>query len=117
AGVDQPMATFNSSPTTGLLDTTVNHRFFAVTDVPDAATQSPPYTWNITFTATSAAISTYQQSLSTVTSVIGGACGAPTPTPTATPSPTPTPTASVPPQPPASCTPGYGSATPTAPGG
>jgi prepilin-type N-terminal cleavage/methylation domain-containing protein len=110
---DQQLSTFNGSPTTGLLDTNTKKVFFAVADVPSAGAAAPPYTWNTTFTATSASISTYTQSLTGVTSVTSSACGAPTasptPTPTTTtttsptPTPTPTSTATTPSQPAAPC--------------
>ena len=119
-GTDPPLDTFNGSPTTGLLDTNVTQDIVAVADVPSAGAQSPPYTWTVGFTATSAAIPTYQQTLATTTTVVSGACGAPTPTPTS-PTPTPTTTTPAPPtaptQPAAPCTPALGNATTSTPNG
>ncbi|MGZ6792887.1 MAG: type IV pilus modification PilV family protein [Mycobacteriales bacterium] len=104
-------ASMNASgtPTTGLLDPTTDINFFAVATLPTAAATPPPYVWNTTFRATSAAQSSYYTELKAVTTVQSTPCGAvasPTPTPTAsaTPSPTPTPTATAPAQPAASCT-------------
>ena len=90
--VDQQLATDSGAPTTGLMDTNSVKKFFAVADVPSAASVAPPYSWNVKFTATSAAVPTYSQTLQTTTSVQSGACtGNPGPSPSPTPSPTGTP--------------------------
>ena len=110
AGVDQPISTDPTSglPTTGLLDPNGTMNFFAFATAP--ATTG---LLQVSFTATSGAISTYMQTLTTNTTVQTAACtgatASPTPTATATatstPTPTPSPTASVPAQPSTACAP------------
>lgn len=110
-------------PSTGLLEPTTSARVLAVASVPSAGSNPPPYTWNVTFTVTSVAQTTYSQSIATATAVQSGVCTTtPTPTSTATPTatvtptttPTPTPTATpVPPTQPAAPCPAFGGA-PTA---
>jgi len=103
---DSPMSTDPTSglPTTGLLDPNGTMNFFAFATVP-----STTGLFQVSFTATSDAIQTYQQTLTTNTTVQTAACtgatASPTPTATATTSatPTPSPTISAPAQPNASC--------------
>jgi len=91
-------------PTTGLLDPNGTLNFFAFATAPATAGLM-----QVNFTATSAAIQTYQQTLTTNTTVQSAACTAatasptPTATATATTSPTPTPSISTPVQPATTC--------------
>lgn len=105
---DSPMSTDPTSglPTTGLLDPNGTMNFFAFATVP-----STTGLFQVSFTATSDAIQTYQQTLTTNTTVQTAACTGATasPTPTATTTtttsatPTPSPTISMPAQPDATC--------------
>lgn len=108
AASDPQMSTDASSglPTTGLLDPNGSMNFFAFATVP-----STTGLMQVSFTATSAAINTYMQTLTSNTTVQTAACtgatatptSSPTPTATASASPTPTPTISTPTQPSTSC--------------
>jgi len=106
AGVDQPLSNDATTglPTTGLLDPNGTMNFFAFATAP--ATTG---LLQVSFTATSGAISTYMQTLTTNTTIqtvaCTGATASPTPTSSSssTPTPTPTPTASAPTQPDTSC--------------
>ncbi len=131
SGTDTSLGTDPASglPYTGLLEPTTSARVLAVAPVPSSGSNPPPYTWNITFTATSVAQTSYAQSIATATAVQSGVCtSAPTPTSTATPTATPTPTptatptptstATVPPtQPAAPCAPFAGAPTASVGGG
>lgn len=108
AASDTPMPTDPTTglPTTGLLDPNGTMNFLAFAT-------APPTTGllQVNFTATSAAISTYQQTLTTNTTVQTAACTGATASPTATATatatasatPTPSPTISAPAQPSTSC--------------
>jgi prepilin-type N-terminal cleavage/methylation domain-containing protein len=105
SGVDTGLPNDPTSglPSTGLIEPTSSFAVVAVAAIPSSGSQAPPYTWTITFTATSVAQPTYAQTQALLVSVQAGVCsGAPTPTPT-TPTPTPTPTSLAPPQPPSPC--------------
>jgi prepilin-type N-terminal cleavage/methylation domain-containing protein len=100
AGTDTALGTDSSTsrPWTGSLEPTTAVRILAVATAPSAGSVPPPYTWNITFTATSVAQPSYAQSIATATTVQSTVCSsAPTPTSTATPTtPTPTPSTTTP---------------------
>jgi prepilin-type N-terminal cleavage/methylation domain-containing protein len=113
SGVDTGLPNDPTSglPSTGLIEPTSSFAVVAVAAIPSAGSQVPPYSWTITFTATSVAQPTYAQTQALLVAVQAGVCsGAPTPTPT-TPTPTPTPTSLAPPQPPAPCAPFPGAPT------
>lgn len=103
---DLPLSTDPTSglPTTGLLDPNGTLNFFAFATAPATAGL-----FQVSFTATSDAINSYQQTLTSNTTVQSTACtGAtasptPTATATATATPTPTPSISTPTQPGTSC--------------
>lgn len=103
---DLPMGTDATSglPTTGLLDPNGTLNFFAFATAPTTTGLL-----QVKFTATSDAIQTYQQTLTSNTTVQTAACTAatasPTPTPTTstTTTPSPTPSISTPTQPSTSC--------------
>ena len=97
------LTTVDGVPNTGPIETDAPpFRFFAVATAP--ATTG---TYQVTFTATSAAVPTSSKSINTATTVTTGACIMPTPSPTGTvspsPTPTPTPTATPPAQPSQPC--------------
>jgi len=98
AGSDASLGTeaSNGLPSTGLVEPKSTVHVFAFTHVPDASAVTPPYTWMITFTATSVSQPTYSQSHSTSTSVTAGSCGV-------TPDPDPDPNPNLPPAQPADC--------------
>lgn len=104
-----PADSTTGGPSTGSLDPTTGIAFWAVSSLPSSVT--PPVTYSTTFTATSAAQSTYSQPIPTTTVEQSTACSSapspspsPTPSTTTTPSPSASPTTSPPAQP-SICTP------------